>query len=70
MADEFVVDFFVCFEECGAATVWYGPDVNGIAVVMVQQEDVIVAGAGGDNKAACKVRECFAGASVPDGSVA
>ena len=60
MADELVVYGFVGFEECGAATVWYGPDVNGIAVVMVQQEDVIVASAGGNNKAACKVGECFA----------
>ena len=37
---------------------------------MVEEENVVVAGAGGDNESAGEVGEGLSGACVPDGSVA
>ena len=70
VADEFVVDGFVGLEDGGASTVGYSPDVDGVAVVVIEEEDVVVAGAGGYDESAGEVRECFARAGVPDGRVA
>ena len=53
MADEFVVDGFVGLKDGGASTVGYSPDVDGVAVVVIEEEDVVVAGARGDNESSC-----------------
>ena len=53
MADESIVERFVGTEDCRAATVGDGEDVDGVAVIVVEEEDVVVAGAGRDNEPSC-----------------
>ena len=70
VANKFVVDMFVGFENGGTPTVGDSPNVDRVAVVVVEEKDVVVAGAGWDNKAAGEVGERLARAGVPDGRVA
>ena len=43
-----------------------GSDIDGVAVVVVEQEDVVISLAEGDRESACPVGENFACGSVPN----
>lgn len=43
-----------------------GSDIDGVAVAVVGQEDVVISSAGGDGESACDVGEIFACGSVPN----
>jgi hypothetical protein len=55
--DEAIVDGFVGSEDGGGCFAGHGFSMDGIAVVVVQQEKLCVAGAGGDDEAAGLVGE-------------
>ena len=64
------MDGFVGFEKCRSSSVWGGTDMDCVAVIVVEKEDVVVAWARGNNEVAHEIGECFAGACVPDSCVA
>ena len=70
VADEVVVDFFVCGEDGLGAPIAYGADMACVAIEVEHEEDVLVTAGGRAEKATGEITEGFAAAGVPDGGVA
>ena len=65
--DKDIVDFFVGGEEGIGCSGCCSANMDGVAVIVVEKEDVVVAFVGWDGKSACLVTVCFAILYVPEG---